>query len=97
MEQLFFVALLGFVEKASANPLDEAARKKRATRPSRPGEDRRLDRPHAPLAEMIECLAIGLGDDDPGVALALGPVERKRDLVRPLLHSWAFGVAGVGG
>ena len=35
---------------------------------------------------MIECVAISLGDDESGITLALGPVERKRDLVRPLLH-----------
>ena len=38
---------------------------------------------------MIECVAISVGDDESGIALALRPVERKRDLVRPLLHSCA--------
>ena len=59
---------------------------KRPARAPRPGQDRRLDRPHAPVAEMIERLAIGVADDEARVAVALRPVERQRDLVRPLLH-----------
>ena len=54
VEQLLLVAPLGIVEQAPADPLDEAAREQRAARAPRAGEDRRLDRPQAPLAEMLE-------------------------------------------
>src|SRR5205823_2102836 len=91
MEQLFFVAPVGIVEQAPADALHEAARQQRAARPARPGEDRRLDRPHAEIAEMLERFAIGVGNDEAGVAFALRPVERERDLVRPELHGWALG------
>ena len=40
---------------------------------------------------MLEGLAVRVDDDEAGVAFALRPVERKRDLVRPLLHCCARG------
>ena len=61
VEQLLLVALLGIVEQAPADPLDEAAREQGAARSARPDQDRRLDRPQAPLAEMLERVAVGVG------------------------------------
>src|SRR6476659_6250656 len=87
VEHFFLVPLFGLVEQASADPLDEAAREQRPSRPPRSGEDRGLDRPQAPLAEVLESFAVGLRNDEPRVALALRPVEWKRDLVGTLLHS----------
>src|SRR5439155_9612636 len=78
---------LRLVEEPTADPFDEAAREQGPTGTAWAGEDRRLDLPQAPLAKMFECFAIGVGDDETGVAFALGPVERKGDLVRALLHS----------
>ena len=83
VEQLFLVALLRLVEQPPADPLDEAAREQGPARAPWPGQDRRLDRPQAPLAEMFEGLAIRIGDDEPGIPFGLRPVERERDLVGP--------------
>src|SRR6185369_10724625 len=102
MENLFFVALFRLVEESAPNALGETAGERCSTGPARTGEDGRFDRPHAPLAKMVECRAIGVRNDEAGIPFALGPVERKRDLVRPLFHSGAFGgvaacgCAGVG-
>ena len=48
---------------------------------------------------MLERVAVGVGDDEAGVAFALRPVERERDLVRALLHCGAawFDVACAAG
>src|SRR5690348_4843332 len=35
---------------------------------------------------MLERLAVGIRNDEAAVTFRLGPVERKRDLVGPLLH-----------
>ena len=83
VEQLLLVVALGLVEQAPADPRDEAARQQRPARSARPGQDRRLDRPHRPLAEMIERRAIGVADEEALVLPDLRPVERKRDLVAP--------------
>ena len=96
VEQLLLVALLGLVEQPPADPLDEAAREQGPARAPRAGQDRRLDRPHAPFAEMVERLAVGVGDDEARVAVGLRPVERKRDLVRTPASFCARGCAGCG-
>ena len=82
VEQLFLVMALGAVEQPAADPGDEGAGKQRAARPARPGQHRRLDRPQAPAAEMLEGVAIGVGQDEAAVVPRLRPVERQRDLVR---------------
>ena len=90
VEQLFLVALVGVIEHPPANAFDEGPSEQSAPRPARTGKDRRLDGPHAELAEMVERVAVCLADDEPLVAVALRPVERKRDLVGTLLH-WPGG------
>ena len=70
------VAVLGLIDQPSTDPLNEISGKQRPARPARAGNDGRLDRPHAPLAEMVGRLAIGLGDDEPGLSIRLRPVER---------------------
>src|SRR4051794_30705885 len=98
MEQLLFVAALRLVEQPPADAFDKASSEQGAARPPRPSQDRGLDRPHAPFAEMVESGAVGVGHDEAGVAVACGPVERERDLVRGRLHScWPAGVAAVAG
>ena len=99
VEELFLIAVLSLVEQPAAYPLDEAASEQSAAGAPRSGQDRRLDRPHAPAAEMLEGLPIRVGDDEAEVALALRPVEWKRDLVGTALHysSPALFVAGCGG
>ena len=81
------------------NPFDETSGQQRAARTARAGQDGRLDRPQAPVAEMIEGLAVRVRYDEPRVAFRLRPVERKRDLVRLPLHSSLLGgcVCGVCG
>ena len=88
VEQLLLVALLGLVEQPPADALDEAARKQRAARAPRAGQDRRLDRPQAPLAEMLERLAVGVGDDEAGVASLCGQSSGSAIWSGPLLHCW---------
>src|SRR5450756_355569 len=88
--------MLGFVEQATADAFDEASREKRPPRAPRPGQDRRLDRPQAPFAEMLEGIAVGVRRDEASVPIALRPVERQRDLIRPLLHSCLPGGAAAG-
>jgi hypothetical protein len=90
MEQLFLISLIRLIEQSPADSLDKAAGEQCPARPPRTCQDCRLDRPHAELAEMVERLAIGVGNDEAGVSFTLRPVERKRDLVRALLHRWAF-------
>ena len=91
VEQLFLVALVGLVEQPPAGALDETACKKRSAGSSWARQDRRLHGPHAELSEMFERITVGIGDDKPGVAFVLRPVERERDLVGSLLHGWALG------
>jgi hypothetical protein len=91
VEQFLLVALIGIVEQSTADPIHEASAEQRPSGAPRPGQDRRLHRPHAEAAKMVEGFPIGIGDDEARVSLALRPVERKRDLVGPLLHSVAFG------
>src|SRR5436190_12423327 len=86
MEQFFLITLLGLVEQTAPNAFNEAAGEQRSARPSRPGEYRRLDGPHAPVAEVVEGFAVRIGSDEPRMAVAIRPVERERDLVGPLLH-----------
>ena len=48
---------------------------------------------------MLECFSVRVADNEAGIAVAQRPVERKRDLVRALLHSGAPGglvAAGCG-
>src|SRR4051812_42738602 len=70
VEQFLFIALLGLIEQAPPNPFHEAAGKKRAARPPWPRQDRRLDWPHVPLAEMLERFAVSVRDDEPGISVA---------------------------
>src|SRR5438105_10663848 len=84
VEQLLLAALIGLVEQTPADPFDKAAREQGPPGAPWPGYDRRLHGPQAPLAEMLKGVAIGIRDDEAEVTFALGPVERKRDLVRPV-------------
>ena len=57
-----------------------------------------LDRPHAPVAEMLERVAVGVGNDEAARIVSLRPIERQRDLVRAAGHGdGAGGGAGAGG
>src|ERR1043165_8285546 len=104
VKDFFLVPLFGVVEEPSLDPLHEASREQAAPRAPWASQDGSFDGPQAPAAEMLESLAVGVRDDEAGVAFGMGPVERKRDLVRPLLHCWlpvlgacAAGVAGCCG
>ena len=91
VENLFLVAPVGLVDQAPPDPLGERPGKKRSAGAPWPGQDRRLDRPHAPVAEVIEGLAVGIGNDEPRFAVTLRPVQWERDLVRALFHSSPLG------
>src|SRR6185437_14225056 len=96
VEQLLFVALVGVIEQPPADSLDEAAREQTPARTPWTGEDGRLDRPHAEAAEVLERLAVRVRNDESGIAVALRPVERERDLVGGLLHGSVFGACAGG-
>jgi len=87
MEQLFLIHLLRMIYETATDPLHKSPRQKGAPRTARTGEDGRPDRPHGPTAKMLERVPIGVGDNEPGLAFGLRPVERERDLVRGPLHS----------
>ena len=86
VEQLRLAVTFRPVEQPAVNPLDEGAGEQRPSRTRRPGQDRRLDRPQAPSAKMLERLTIGFAEDEAAIVLDLGPIERERDLVRRRFH-----------